>query len=184
MKTNTRGEIREFYELLERLDEKLREIACRIAACRADQEDLLQEMRIYLWERRKELKDKTDSYILRGCYFRAKHYLNRGKSIDSKKRGNVVIVSLENVKDLGGSDQVYLSFDGFSMLEEARNILIGEEIRERIRGQLNSKLRETFDLLTQGYSPSEIARKLNLSYEAVRLRVRRIRHLARVYLDS
>jgi len=89
-------------------------------------------------------------------------------------------VSLENMKDLGGSDQVFLSFDGFSIVEEARNILIGKEIRERIRDQLNPKLRETFDLLTQGYSPSEIARKLNLSYEAVRLRVRRIRHLAKV----
>jgi len=40
--------MREFYELLERLDEKLREIACRIAPCKADQEDLLQEMRIVI----------------------------------------------------------------------------------------------------------------------------------------
>jgi len=163
---------------------KLKGIASKITNNKADQDDLLQEMRIYLWEKRKEFKDKTESYILRACYFQAKHCHSRGKSIDSKPRKNVIIMSLEDAKICNCSGRVCSALNGYSVLEEARDILVAEEIKESIRGRLNPKLRRTFDLLMEGYSLSEIAQNLNLTYEAVRLRVKKIRKLARAYLEE
>ncbi len=174
----------EFAKLLERLDEKLKGIADRITSNKTDQDDLMQEMRIYLWEKREEFKGKTESYILRACYFQAAHCYNRGKSIDSKPRKNVVILSLEDMKTFNYNGRACSALNGYSVLEEARDILIAEQIKESIRGQLNPKLRRTFDLLMEGYSLHEIAQSLNLTYEAVRLRVKKIRELARVYLEE
>ncbi|MEA3485476.1 MAG: sigma-70 family RNA polymerase sigma factor [Candidatus Aerophobetes bacterium] len=174
----------EFSRLLERLDEKLRGIAYRITKNKADQNDLMQEMRIYLWEKREEFKDKTESYILRACYFQATHCYNRGKSIDSKPRKNVIITSLENMRASGSSGQACLTLNGSSIVGEARSILVAEEIKELIKDRLNPKLRKTFDLLMEEYSLPEIAENLNLTYEAVRLRVKKIRKLARVYLEE
>ncbi len=188
-----RGRKMEFStSILKRLDEKLKGIACKITRNEADQDDLMQEMRIYLWEKSEKFKDKTESYILRACYFQATHCHCRGKSIDSKPRKNVIIVSLGDMETLGSRGQACLTsvaqncptLNRPSIVEEARHILITEEIKKLIRAQLNSKLKRTFDLLIEGHSLSGIAQDLNLSYEAARMRVKKIRKAARVYLEE
>jgi DNA-directed RNA polymerase specialized sigma24 family protein len=78
-----------FAETVEKLETKLRKIAGNVTHNRADQDDLLQEGWVYLWENRKKLEDKTISYILTGCYFRFIDYLKQGSSIDSKSRENI-----------------------------------------------------------------------------------------------
>jgi len=168
-----------FTETVEKLETKLRRIAHNITDNKADQDDLLQEGWLYLWKNREKLENKTISYILTGCYFQFIDYLKQGRSIDSKVRENVTVISLYYVNDEG---QALLVSSIPSRVEDAKDALIAKDLEEQIRKRLNAKLKETYDLLLEGYTLGETAKKLDLTHEAVRLRVKKIRKAAKEYL--
>ena len=62
-----------------------------------------------------------------------------------------------------------------------RDILIAQDLQNRIGQHLSQKLTQTYDLLLKGYSPVEIADRFNLTYEAMRVRIKKIRQIARSY---
>ena len=70
----------EYNELFLKLNPTIRRIAARLVR-RSDvvlgADDLYQEACLYLWRTFETgtLRDKTDSYILQGCYFHLKNYL-------------------------------------------------------------------------------------------------------------
>lgn len=72
-----------FEELNRKVSPVLKRIARRLnnqhAFC--DEDDLYQEGLVHLWREwcRGTLKDKTDSYILQGCFFHLKNYLRMHK---------------------------------------------------------------------------------------------------------
>jgi len=169
----------EFAETVEKLEKKLRKIAGNITDNKADQDDLLQEGWIYLWKNREKLENKTISYVLTGCYFQFIDYFRQGTSIDSKSRENVTVISLYYVSDEG---QVPLVSSIPSGVEGVKDILIAKDLERQIRKRLNAKLKETYGLLLEGYTLGEIAKRINLTHEAVRLRVKKIRIIARDYL--
>lgn len=168
----------EFTETVEKLETKLRKIAGNVTNNKADQDDLLQEGWLYLWKNREKLENKTISYVLRGCYFRFIDYLKQGSSIDSKSRKNVRVISLYWTRDEGEAPLVSIIP---SKAENVKNVLIAKDLEERMRKRLNTKLKETYDLLVKGYTLGEIAKRLNVTHEAVRLRVKKIRRIAREY---
>lgn len=167
-----------FTETVEKLETKLRRIAGDVTGNKADQDDLLQEGWLYLWKNREKLENKTISYVLKGCYFRFIDYLKQGSSIDSKSRENVTVVSLYYISDEGQTPLMSIISSG---AEDARDVLIARDLEEQIRNRLNAKLKETCDLLLEGYTLGEIAKELNLTHEAVRLRVKKIRTIAKEY---
>lgn len=167
-----------FTETVEKLETKLRRIAGDVTGNKADQDDLLQEGWLYLWKNREKLENKTISYVLKGCYFRFIDYLKQGSSIDSKSRENVTVVSLYYISDEGQTPLMSIISSG---AEDARDVLIARDLEEQIRNRLNAKLKETCDLLLEGYTIGEIAKELNLTHEAVRLRVKKIRTIAKEY---
>ena len=165
-----------FAETVEMLEVKLRKIARDLIDNKADQDDLLQEGWLYLWENREKLENKTISYVLTGCYFRFIDYLKQGSSIDSKSRENVTVISIFYVSDEGEAPLVSIIP---SRVENVKDTVIAKDLEEQIRKQLNAKLKETYDLLLKGYTLGEIAKRLNLTHEAMRLRVKKIRKITR-----
>ena len=168
-----------FTETVEKLEKKLRKIAGNVTDNKADQGDLLQEGWLYLWKNREKLESKTISYILTGCYFRFIDYLRQGSSIDTKLRENVTVISLYYMRDEG---QTPLVSSISSRVEDVKQALIAKDLEEQIRKHLDRKLKEAYDLLLKGYTLGEIAKRLNLTHEAARLRVKKIRELAKEYL--
>lgn len=170
----------DFAEMLKKLEIKMRGIACKITDNKTDQDDLMQEMRLYLWENREKLKNKTESYLLKACYFQAMHFINQGKSIDSKSRKDFIIYSLD-YKDNGngGKEEIFISN---SVTEGFLNKLIAKDLKQKIRDCLNRRYKKTYDLLLRGWTLREIATEENLTYEAIRMRVKKIREVAKNYL--
>ena len=68
-----------FEQLVKRLSPKLKGISYKVhwAGYFFNNEDLYQEALLHLWKQYKAgtLSDKTDSYILQGCYFYLKNYM-------------------------------------------------------------------------------------------------------------
>ncbi|MEA1963830.1 MAG: sigma-70 family RNA polymerase sigma factor [Candidatus Aerophobetes bacterium] len=174
---HNRLSIQQFPEVLEKLRPRLKAIAFNLTNNRAEQEDLVQEMQIFLWENKKKIKNKTLSYILRGCYLWGKDYLKQGKSIDSKKRGSVTVMSIYSINK--GEE---IAFNIPDRSPDPYKIVITEDLKKIIGKRMDSKLKETYELLLEEYTLGEIAEKLSLSYEAVRLRVRKIRRISRDFL--
>jgi len=172
----------DFVEMLKNLDTKMRGIACKITDNEADQDDLMQEMCLYLWENREKLKNKTESYLLRACYFQAMHFINQGKSIDSKSRKDFIICSLGYRDNGNGGRGEILVSNLISVTEGFLNELIAKDLEQKIRGCLSQRLKKTYDLLLRGWTLREIASEENLTYEAVRKRVEKIREVAKNYL--
>jgi len=170
----------EFAKTLEKLETKLRKIAGDVTDNKADQDDLLQEGWLYLWKNREKFDDKSVSYILRGCYFRFIDYFRQGRSIDSKARENVTIISLHYVSDEGQAPLVSI----YSRVENVTDVLIAKDLEEQIRKRLNAILKKTYDLLLEGHTLGEIAKRFNLTHEAVRLRVKKIRRMTKEYLEK
>ncbi len=169
----------EFAETVEKLEANLRKIAGNVTNNRAEQDDLLQEGWLYLWKNREKLENKTISYVLRGCYFRFIDYLRQGISIDSKSRKSVTVISLHWTSDEGEAPLVSIIP---SRVENVKDVLIAKDLEEQIRKRLNAKIKETYDLLLEGYTLGEIAKRLNLTHEAIRLRVKKIRKATKKYL--
>jgi len=78
-----------FESLLEQVEPKLKAIAYNLnyKCSYFDADDLYQEAVIDLWIKygRNELSDKTDSYILQGCFFFLKNYIRVAyKTVDAR----------------------------------------------------------------------------------------------------
>jgi len=80
-----------FEFIVKRLSPTLKRITKRLNGHHSyfDEEDLYQEALTHLWGafRKGSIEDKTDSYILQGCYYHLKNHLR-------KVRENVIFISL------------------------------------------------------------------------------------------
>lgn len=103
------------------------------------------------------------------------------RSINDKSRENVTVISLYYISDEG---QAPLVSSIPSRVEDVKDALRAKDLEEQIRNRPNTKLRETYDLLLEGHTLGEIAKRLNLTHEAVRLRVKKIRTIAREHLEK
>lgn len=167
-------------ETLEELEPKIKVIARTITYNREDQKDLLQEMCVHVFEERNMLRDKTKAYILRSCYFHARHYISEGKSIDSKWRDGVRVVSLYQENDKGEEEMLPIPGD-FCLPEDVAitNIMI-----EEINSLLSEAQKYIFELLLQGYTSAEISRIKRTSRAAVSKNLKKIRRKVLTYLTG
>lgn len=175
------SEERSFVNKVKKIEPKIQEITHRITNDKGVQKELLQEAWIYLWENKEKFNDKPISYLSRSCYYKFIDYFKQGKSIDSKPRETVSVISL-NYKSC--ERDITFEFNIPSQIYEPISILIAKDLEERIKKLLDAKLKETYDLLLKGYTIREIAKKFNLTHEAVRLRVKKIRKITKDYLEK
>jgi RNA polymerase sigma factor (sigma-70 family) len=128
-------------------------------------EDLFQEALIRLFEDFKEgkLGDKTDSYILQGCYFHLKNYIR-------KTRDNAQMVSLSSfINEDGVELEEVLPAD----ISSSQPYLLQERvlIEDIENNGLTEREKKLVSLCMEGFTVRQIGEKLGVSHVmVVRLR--------------
>ena len=130
-------------------------------------EDLFQEALLHLWLdfQAGKLDDKTDSYILQGCYFHLKNYLRKTQS---KAR----VISLESFADEDNATlEEILSLDNRgSCFDYLDNKMLVEDIQNN---GLTEREREVLSFCLEGLTVREMGERLGISHvRVVKLRNR------------
>lgn len=166
--------------LLKRISPKLRGITHRLNSrfTYFNAEDLYQEALLHLWQLFKtgKLADKTDSYILQGCYFYLKNYLR-------KVRVKVNMVSIETL--VNGEDfdlgQVISREDSVSYFDYLDNKFLAEIIQSN---GLTEREKDVLSLCAEGFTTREIGGKLDISHVRVVKLMAKIKDKCRKYRDD
>ncbi|MBI4972379.1 MAG: sigma-70 family RNA polymerase sigma factor [Candidatus Omnitrophica bacterium] len=171
-----------FEELLKKLSPTIKRIAYKLKrqGLFFNEEDLYQEALVYLWRNFKcgLLKDKTDSYILQGCYFYLKNYIRKNTkriivlSLHCRNRGEET-AGLEEVIPDGLDKSTYLDYLNDKLLAEAIQ-----------NNGLNPREKELLYFYAQGLTTREIGQRLGVSHVRVVKLTKRIRQKCSRYLDS
>ncbi len=138
-----------------RLSRQYREFTC---------DDLLQEALIHLWKEFAERKlfDKTDSYILQGCYFCLKNYI---RTASQRMKLVPLEYSAPGDDEPGQESVVEMPLKGSDSHREAVHCsLIIEAIRNN---GLTSREKEVFLYALEGLTTREIGSRLGISHVRV-----------------
>lgn len=156
-----------FEELIDRISPKLKGITHRLNGHFTffNDDDLYQEALEHLWidYRLGKLGDKTDSYILQGCFFHLKNYIRT--ATDHAKLVSIDMPGGDESTDL----QDRLSRDDHITEESADESIFKERIKKLT---LTPREKEIMGLLLQGLTLREVGAKLGISHVMV-LKVRR-----------
>lgn len=125
-----------------------------------DEDDLYQEALRYLWTafRNGSLGDKTDSYVLQGCYFYLKNYIR--KTMDKAR-----VVSIDSPIDEDGSTiKDTLSCKDNRSEDAADDIFLRETLRTI---GLTEREKRVLSLSLSGMTVREIGEDLGISHVMV-----------------
>lgn len=153
---------RKFEEYIERLSPTLRRITYRLNGHFSffNDDDLFQEAMEHLWVsfQKGSLDNKTDSFVLQGCYFHLKNYIR--KMIDKAK-----LTSINSVIDEEGTTlEDILIAEDHSIEDAADNAMLGEKIE---MGGLSKREGEILTLSLEGLTVREIGRRMGISHVMV-----------------
>lgn len=151
-----------FESLVARISPTLKRITHRLNGHHSffDDDDLFQEALIHLWVRYNDgtLADKTDSYILQGCYFHLRNYLR-------KVQEKATVLSLNTgAGDDGFSLEDLVAMDGtisFDNLESRLDVEAGEE------KYFTDREKMVLSLMLEGMSMREIGARVGVSHVMV-----------------
>lgn len=167
-----------FEILVKRISPTLKRITYRLNGHFSffNDEDLFQEALIHLWQdfRKGKLQDKTDSYILQGCYFHLKNYLRKTK-VKAK------VVSLETIVNEEGANLeeiLFLENEDRKYLDYLNDKLLTEAIRNN---GLTQREKEILSFSAEGLTTREIGRRLGISHVRVVKLMVSIRNKCRKY---
>ncbi|MBN1913173.1 MAG: sigma-70 family RNA polymerase sigma factor [Candidatus Omnitrophica bacterium] len=171
-----------FEELVNKIRSKLKGISYKLSSVYSlfSPEDLYQEAILRLWQdfNAGKLADKTDSYILQGCYFHLKNYLRHHKykinlvSLDGIIRGEKQEeVNLNSLVSIKSTDSVFDTVNTKVIIDEINN------------NGLTKREKDVFNLALLGLTTREIGGKLGVSHvRVVKLR-EKIKEKCRRHLD-
>lgn len=157
-----------YQELLKRLSPRLKGITHKLNGKFTffNEDDLFQEAAVRLWQdfRLGRLSDKTDSYILQGCYFHLKNYIR--KKYDKKNT-----FSLEELLINGDACEDRLACLSSPEPFESLHVRVAEEeMKAACRDEREGAI---LRLSLHGFTVREIAAELGISHVlVVRLRKR------------
>ena len=151
-----------FEDMLRKLSPTLRGITHKLNGHFTffDEDDLFQEALEHLWiyYNQNKLGDKTDSYVLQGCYFHLKNYIR--KTMDKAK-----LVSLQKLTEDGDSTiESFLGYEDRRIEDNAENVSISESDAVK---RMNSRERVILKLSMNGMTIREIGKKLGISHVMV-----------------
>lgn len=145
-----------------------------------NEEDLYQEALIHLWQdfQEQKLSDKTDSYILQGCYFHLKNYIRKAK----EKARLLSIDQIIHDEDEGAKKTFSLKDErSEEFLDDLHNKFLAETIRNN---GLTDKEKKTLFLLAEGLTTRQIGHRYKVSHVAVVKLVARARKKCQKYIDK
>ncbi len=150
-----------FEYLIEKISLPLKKITKRLNGrfSSFDDEDLFQETLLHLWTEweKGNLDNKTESYILQGCYFHLKNHLR-------KTQNKVNLMSFdEPIDENGNSLEEILPSNLPSPSEYLENELLIEEIGKK----LSRREKEILALFLKGMTTREVGKKLGISHVMV-----------------
>ena len=140
-----------FEKLVKRISPKLKAITRRFNwKIFFDEDDLYQEALLYLWEKWKknEILDKTDSFILQGCFFFLKNYIRKAWT---------------KIDFINASEEILHEWEGNTFFNYMDNKLLIEEMERR----LTEREKIVFSLYLEGFTIREIGKKLGISHVMV-----------------
>ena len=148
-----------FNDMMKKLSPTLRRIAHRMNghATFFSDDDLYQEALVHMWGlfERGVLDDKTDSYILQGCFFHLKNYLRT--TLDKVRP-----VSLDEPIDKGETTLgETIAAKGPGCYEAANKFLLAEAVASL---DLTDREREILGLLMDGLTVREAGARLGISH--------------------
>ncbi|RJP27921.1 MAG: sigma-70 family RNA polymerase sigma factor [Candidatus Omnitrophota bacterium] len=174
----------DFYVLLKRIGPTLKMITYKLSWRYSflDQDDLYQEAAIHLWSdfRARKLDDKTDSYILQGCYFHLKNYLRR-----SENRSCAINIDSFLNDDSQGS-QVYENtlLADYRFKEEVEKLNSKLLVETIFNNGLTNREKEVLWLCLEDLKTREIGKRLNISHVSVVKIMSKIREKCRKHLEG
>jgi RNA polymerase sigma factor (sigma-70 family) len=165
----------DFEEIVKRLSPTIRRISHKLNGRFTffNDDDLCQEAltRLWLLFREGALSDKTDSYILQGCYFHLKNYIRT--AVDG-----VNFTSFENPVDEDGTTlQDILASENDAYFDGLENKTLREAVEQN---DLTAREKKVLDLCLEGMTMREIGQKIGISHVAVIKLRKRIREKCRI----
>ncbi|MDD2679795.1 MAG: sigma-70 family RNA polymerase sigma factor [Candidatus Omnitrophica bacterium] len=169
-----------FAELTKKLSPTVKRIAYRLNGHYRSfsHDDLYQEAMLHLWNdfREGKLQDKTDSYILQGCYFYLKNYIRK-----VNEKFNSLSIEAMPGEGEGKRLEEILSLPA---VNDCRNHLNNKFICEDIQNNgFNPREKKILVFLREGLTMRQIGKKTGRSHVSVVKAVSRIRQKAMQYLD-
>ena len=150
-----------FEEMLKKLSPGLRGITHKLNGRFTffNDDDLFQEALAHLWITFTDgsLYDKTDSYILQGCYFYLKNYI----------RTAVDKAPLTSFDELPKNDNAPLEDLIPDNSQNVERDIDENMLMESAKENLDAREREVFELAYKGFTVREIGRQLNISHVMV-----------------
>lgn len=156
-----------FSQLTERISPKLKAIAYKLDGrfTFLNEEDLYQEALLFLWQKfqSQDLLDKTDSFIVQGCFFHLKNYIRK-----VYKRVDINSVSLNELIN-GQEDN---TIENILFLENRNKDKNSDSLRtnllmENIKEYLNERERVILSLSLDNLTTRQIGERLGFSHVMV-----------------
>ena len=168
-----------YEELVKRISPTLKRITYKLNGHFSffNDEDLFQEALLRLWQdfQAGKLEDKTDSYILQGCYFHLKNYLRMSKvSLKTLSLQALINERGESLEDCLCLEDAYAA----DYLERLDNKLLVETI---CNNGLSEKEKEALYFLAQDLTTRQIGQRLGVSHVRVVKLMARIRKKCQKY---
>jgi RNA polymerase sigma factor (sigma-70 family) len=150
-----------FETLVKRVSPKLKQITRKLNGHFSfmDDQDLFQEALLHLWVdyERGSVADKTDSYLLQGCYFHLKNYIR-------KMQDSAPVLSLSSIIDEDGAhlEEILLTSDPapFEYAEGRLQI-------EALENGMTEREKRVLALCIEGLTTREIGKQLGISHVSV-----------------
>lgn len=171
-----------FEELHRKLSPTIKRIAYKLnGRYRSfNHDDLYQEASVHLWSDflKGKLSDKTDSYILQGCYFHLKNYIRKV----NERANSVSIDAALNTDDEATVEDV---LGEHWACPDCRQELHNKFLAQSIRGNgFNPKEKRLLDYFSQGMTTRDIGKRLGISHVSVVKLMQKIRAKAQKHLDK
>jgi DNA-directed RNA polymerase specialized sigma24 family protein len=129
------------------------------------EDDLMQEALLHLLQVEQTNPGHNRRWCLRNCWFHLQHHLRSGHSVDSPKRA-AMRLSWREWTD-GNGQSVNESLPDGSEVAAVVACVHTRHVASAVGSLLRAQDRTVFAYLLQGYSVSEVARKLELSRKFV-----------------
>ena len=174
----------EFEGLVKKLSPTVRRIAYKLNGRYRSfsHDDLYQEALLHLWNNFNSgrLADKTDSYILQGCYFHLKNYIRK-----VNEKPNIISLDMPVGQEEGDNVLEEILYLKFTAQEDCRNFLHVKFLAEAIQNNgFNLREKRILLFLKEGLTTRDIGKRIGLSHVSIVKALKMIRKKAREYLDQ